>query len=113
NPQASRILGFIRQADPQSPLITQDVQDEEYEGFLEWVEFNAACGIQGCSDKDIEQLFLDSVYSSRGRCSPCHFDNWDRNTIGSPPWIKTGGTCNQASLATLREIERSGYIDVE
>jgi hypothetical protein len=67
---------------------------------------------EGCRDKDIEQLFLDSVYSSRGRCSPCHFDNWDRNDIGSPPWIKTGGSCNQASLGTLRQIERSGYIDV-
>lgn len=146
DPQQSRVLSFIQQADPASPLITQEVIDEEYQAFLEWLDYNVACGSAacgnvscgtphqatcetarepkvadvenattptGCSDKDIEQLFLDSVYSSRGRCSPCHFDNWDKNDVGSPPWIKTGGTCNQASLATLRQIERAGYIDVE
>jgi hypothetical protein len=142
----SQILSFIQQADPASPLITQDVVNQEYQAFLEWLDYNVSCGSaacanvscgephlatcetarepkvadvenaaepMGCSDKDIEQLFLDSVYSSRGRCSPCHFDNWDKNDIGSPPWIKTGGTCNQAALATLRQIERAGYIDVE
>lgn len=145
-PEQSRVLSFIRQANPESPLITPDVVDQEYQAFLEWLDYNVSCGSaacgyvscgephqatcevakepkvaevenastpMGCSDKDIEQLFLDSVYSSRGRCSPCHFDNWDKNDIGSPPWIKTGGTCNQASLATLRQIERAGYIDVE
>ncbi|HEX2878927.1 MAG TPA: hypothetical protein VHO25_05260 [Polyangiaceae bacterium] len=142
----SQVLAFIQQADPESPLITQDVVDQEYQAFLEWLDYNVSCGSaacanaqcgaphqatcekarepkvadvenaaepMGCSDKDIEQLFLDSVYSSRGRCSPCHFDNWDENDLGSPSWIKTGGTCNQAALATLRQIERAGYIDIE
>ena len=146
DPEASKILTFIERANPQSPLITQNVIDQEYEGFLDWVKFSAACdetacgGVTcgtehdtfcdtaeepeleqlqsepqptGCSDRDIEQLFLDSVYSSRGRCFPCHFDNWEQNNIGSPMWLHTSGTCNQASLATLREIERSGYINVE
>jgi hypothetical protein len=146
SPEHSRILSWIRRADPASPLITPEVIDQEYEGVLEWIEFNAACGsaacgnavcqkpqdpfcetvaepeleeflaqpaAEDCSDKAIEQYFLDNVYRTRGRCYPCHFDSWDRNTIGSPVWIHTGGTCNQASLATLREIERKGYIDLD
>lgn len=146
-PEDSLILSWIERANPASPLITQDVIDEEYGGVLDWIRYNAACGQEvcagavcshtqdafcgaalepkledlagkndyptGCTDLDLEQLFLDSVYRSRGRCSPCHFDNWEKNTIGSPPWIHTAGDCNSASLATLREIERRGYIDID
>lgn len=149
DPETSKILSWIERADPESPLITQEVIDEEYEGFLSWIQFNAACGAEECadvtceppssepfcntqdeptyedavdatsvdtecSDLAIEQLFRDTIYRSRGRCYTCHFDFAAGEILGDPtPWIRTDGSCNEASLATLREIERRGYIDVD
>jgi hypothetical protein len=146
-PDESLILTWIKRAHPESALITQQVIDQEYDGFLQWIQYNAACGAEvckgvtcnqtdasvcptaeaheaplpdgapptpyGCGDRDIEQMFLDDVYSSRGRCAPCHFDNWTNNNLGSPSWIHVGGTCNQGSLATLREVERLGLINID
>ncbi len=148
-PKDSKILSWIERADPASSLITEQVIAEEYDAFLDWSQFSAACGQQvcgdatcdppsdapccdtvaepsyedaqkaleqteGCSDLEIEQLFRDSVYSSRGRCYACHFDYAAAEIAGNPPpWIRTGGNCNEASLATLREVEKRGFIDVE
>lgn len=43
NPEDSRILGWILRASPQSELITGDVIQAEHDGFLEWIQANAAC----------------------------------------------------------------------
>jgi hypothetical protein len=146
-PESSKILTWINRADPASPLITEKVIDEEYQGFLEWIEFSAACGKaacgkvsceppdkvpvcevvdeptldqalagevpNGCSDLEIEKLFSDTVYSSRGRCFPCHFDTEGEQPGNPPRWVHAGGSCNQASLETLRQVEHGGYINID
>lgn len=67
-----------------------------------------------CDPLSIERSFRDTVYASRSRCAPCHVDSFDGEIPGDPArWVITSGNCDQASLATLREIERRGYIDVE
>lgn len=42
-PRDSRILGWIKRASPDSELITDQVIQAEHDGFLEWIEANAAC----------------------------------------------------------------------
>lgn len=65
----------------------------------------------GCEDLQIEQLFRDTVYASRGRCFPCHFS--EELDIGAPRFIDQSLSCEAASLTTLRNIERAGWIDVD
>jgi len=69
--------------------------------------------MQDCSDVAIEQRFADEVYAWRGRCSPCHHSNQPNADAAAPRWIRTEGNCATASLATLRRVTSSGYIDVE
>jgi hypothetical protein len=146
SPERSRILGWIERANPESPLITEQVIQEEYDGFLDWIRFSAACGSDACgdvqcgtteetvcaiereprlaevkdaglpdscSDLEIEQLFRESIYSSRGRCYPCHFDTGG-DILGDPPrFMHASEACNLSALETLRHIERGGYMDLE
>lgn len=42
-PENSKILGWIKRASPESELITDEVIQAEHDGFLEWIEANAAC----------------------------------------------------------------------
>lgn len=144
-PEKSKVLSFIGQAEPDSDLITDEVIQQEHDAFLEWIELEAKCrecshsrcgdadapfcesaGEPGeydpaddpgdCQDKTLEQLFLDTVYASRGRCSPCHFEKKeDPFGLNPPPpkWIHQSGSCEAASLATLRHVERAGYINVD
>ncbi len=137
NPEASTILTWIERAEPDSELITTEVIDEEYAGFLAWIEqvatcddcpvFTDPCGdaeaddvtCQGdahkpfvdpgdCSAHTREALFQDRVYAWRDRCYPCHFDNKDNN---GPNWIVTG-SCELASLQTMHNVLRNGYVDL-
>lgn len=143
-PEQSSILGWIQRASPDSEQLTEQVITEEYDGFLEWIEFSARCGGALCPDvacgpRDealncpvgapldpaatedtaaqcdsltIERLFLDNVFAWRNRCSPCHVDTTAEGIAGEPsPWIRTSGSCEEASLATLNEVERRGLID--
>jgi hypothetical protein len=66
----------------------------------------------GCDDKSIEQLFRDTVYASRGRCFPCHFQE-QPPTDDAPKWILQSGNCDNASLLTMRNVVASGYVDVK
>lgn len=42
-PEESHILGWIERASPDSELITEKVIQAERDGFLEWIQANAAC----------------------------------------------------------------------
>lgn len=42
-PADSKILSFIRRASPDSELITVEVIQSEYDGFLQWIEASASC----------------------------------------------------------------------
>ena len=138
DPRSSTILQWITRADPASPLIDQQVIDEEYAAFLAWIEATAACG--GCYDGDApcgapamqacdaedpktepyedpgdcsmltrETLFRRRVYAWRDRCSPCHFDD---NAIEAPKWIATGA-CELGSLTTMRNVFERGLVDLD
>jgi hypothetical protein len=65
----------------------------------------------GCSDRDIEQLFLDTVYTFRGRCYPCHYESADSPPVGATPWIVEQDNCHASSLATLRNVLEANLID--
>lgn len=136
DPAASVVLQWIARADPASPLIDQDVIDEEYAAFLDWIEATAACGScyigdapcgepsevtcdedpdstayddpGDCAPLTRETLFRHKVYSWRDRCYPCHFDNKDSE---APKWLATG-PCELASLETMRNVLDGGLVDL-
>jgi len=143
HPERSTILEWIRRADSQSELITEEVIELEYQSFLEWIELEARCrscagtpcgrrenptycqpvdtpkaatdtsSLAGdCSDKALEQLFLETVYASRGRCYPCHFTT-NSSIADAPKWIEQEGSCEAASLMTMRNVIQAGYVDLE
>lgn len=136
DPAGSVVLQWISRADPASPLIGQTVIDEEYSGFLAWIEATAECGLcytgstpcgepvetvcdaddpaqdayedpGDCSPVTREALFRHDVYAWRDRCYPCHVDNTE---FEAPKWIATG-PCELASLQTMRNVLERGLID--
>jgi hypothetical protein len=134
-PTESLLLQWISRADPASPLIDQQVIDEEYAAFLAWIEVSAACGLcyageaacggaaavgcaeeapeepyvdpGGCDAVVLEELFQRRVYAWRDRCSPCHFDD---QKIDAPKWIATG-PCDLASLKTMHAVVNGGLVN--
>ncbi|WP_434420933.1 hypothetical protein [Nannocystis pusilla] len=136
-PEASVVLGWISRADPASPLIDQEVIDEEYQAFLAWIEATAQCGLcwsgdspcgepsgeeceedeeapawvdpGDCSPLTRESLFRHKVYAWRDRCFPCHFDSSD---IEAPKWIATG-SCELGSLMTMRNVLERGLVNYD
>ncbi len=64
-----------------------------------------------CAERTLEALFLESFFPYRGRCYPCHVEGKPVEAP-APKWIEVGA-CETASLATLRNIARAGYIDVD
>lgn len=48
DPDQSKVLAWIARAHPESTLITQDVIDQEYAAFKEFVEQIATCGPAAC-----------------------------------------------------------------
>lgn len=48
SPKDSKVLSWIKRAQPESELITQAVIDAEYDAFYEWLSFNARC--DQCAD---------------------------------------------------------------
>lgn len=65
-----------------------------------------------CSDEALELLFRDRVFANRGRCFPCHHEGQDNAELDAPRFFATAGNCNAASLATLRNLERAGVLDL-
>lgn len=149
NPEGSLVLSWIARAKPESDGITSSVIDEEYQGFLEWIEHSATCGERacptfedpcglaegeeapepcglvdidddwapfddpgGCSDLVLEAMFANDVYAFRGRCHPCHWSTFADSIEEAPKWLQIGA-CDVASLETLRQIEKRGYLDVD
>jgi hypothetical protein len=65
----------------------------------------------GCDDLSVETSFLNTVYVFRDRCFPCHFSNQKLADQAAPRWISVEGGCEAGSLATLRNVQASGYAD--
>jgi hypothetical protein len=137
DPASSVVLRWISRADPDSPLISQQVIDEEYSAFLSWIEATASCGLcytgdapcgapvaaecakdepakddpedpGDCSDLTREALFRHDVYAWRDRCSPCHVEG---TSVDAPKWIATG-PCELASLTTMRNVLAARYVNL-
>jgi hypothetical protein len=66
----------------------------------------------GCSDVEIERLFRDSVYASRGRCFPCHFNQEEYAAPGALRFVEQEGSCDTSSLTTMHNIIEAGLVDV-
>ncbi|MCA9650585.1 MAG: hypothetical protein H6712_16360 [Myxococcales bacterium] len=47
-PDQSKVLDWILRADPSSPLITENVLQQEHDGMLEWIEYHSSCGAFVC-----------------------------------------------------------------
>ncbi|HEY6728639.1 MAG TPA: hypothetical protein VI197_31725 [Polyangiaceae bacterium] len=66
----------------------------------------------GCDSKTLEQVFLDTIYVTRGRCYPCHF-------VGAKPtpdalqWLVQQDNCGASALASLNNAVANGLIDTE
>lgn len=140
SPQDSELLVFIDRAQPESEGITDDVIAEERQAMEQWIERAAecrdclppgdgsACGRArpgpcraydpkfvdpgGCDDRTLEQLFMNTFFFDRGRCYPCHFEQ-GHPELEAPTFIFDDGSCSAASLRSLRELVRRGYLDAE
>jgi hypothetical protein len=141
HPEDSRLLELIGQAVPDSELITQQVIDEEREGFEQWLTYSLECnacrgavcgsaeaGVRcestlppnadpalgdpgGCGSAQLEEVFFQTIYSNRGRCSPCHFN--DHAGEEAPQWIEVDYACDEASRRTYQNVIERGLIDVQ
>jgi hypothetical protein len=143
DPEHSTILSWITRAKPQSELITQQIIDEEYAGFRDWIRYNVECEecadtacnfTEGgafceselepvatydpaeadpgdCEDETLLELFTNTIYITRGRCSPCHVNNYPEDKYEAPQWLDVQGDCESASRRTLLNIESRGLID--
>ena len=113
-PDQSGVLAQILQAEPQSALITEEVINEEYEGFLEWILYSADCHdevcgevqdacaggpaetanvpdgvatpLGACSEAGLIDLFDERVYAWKGRCHGCH-DDCENEKWEAPCWL--------------------------
>lgn len=146
-PDDSLVLDWIaRGSNPSSPLITQEVVEQEYGAFREWIHYSVACeecsdvncpgqgdagafcpgqaepvlGYEpeeydpgGCSDQALFEVFRSTVYASRGRCSPCHYNDHDLEAYEAPLWIDVLGDCDSAARRTYWNVLDHGYVDAD
>ncbi len=138
-PSESVILDWISRATP-AGLVTDELIAEEYAGFLAWIEAAAECdacaelddpcgeGEEGptpcdaeepplefedpgdCEEVTLEAVFRNRVYPWRDRCYPCHFTTKPK-PAEAPKWVEVGG-CELASLGTMRNVVKAGYVDL-
>jgi hypothetical protein len=59
------------------------------------------------------EVFRNTVYASRGRCSPCHYTNHAFEDYLAPQWLDVVGDCESASRKTYWNVLDNGYVDVE
>jgi len=141
-PEESVLLSWIGRKAPESSLIDNSIVLEERAAFLQWFEHEANCGTCAdvscpdpeptgcaaddsvdnaydvatdpgdCSAETIERLFRGTVFRWRARCGPCHIDGAD-SSANAARFFFQDGDCGVASLASLRRMEGSGYIDAE
>jgi len=66
-----------------------------------------------CSDLALERLFRDTIYASRGRCYPCHFESETEAAPEALHFIDQSGSCDEASLVTMHALIDAGLVDVK
>jgi hypothetical protein len=88
NPDDSLVLAWIRRAQPESDLITEQVIEEEYEGFREFVGQMAQCGGESCQGVRCPQT------RPAAECGPADAPD------GDPPVVPPDTGCDDLSLET-------------
>jgi len=86
HPDQSVVLSWIQRAQPESDLITQQVIDEEYEGFREFVTRLATCGGESCEGVHCP------LSSSDAACGA------ELDDPSEPPLVPPGTGCDDLSL---------------
>jgi hypothetical protein len=66
-----------------------------------------------CSDLALERSFRDTIYASRGRCYPCHFESETEASPEALHFIDQSGSCDEASLETMHAVIDAGLVDVK
>lgn len=124
NPDQSAVLGWIERAHPDSDLITQEVIDEEYEAFKEFVEQIAECGGEACrgvrcptsdvgeSCGEADHESTDSFLVPPGTsCDSPTLEAQFRDTVYV--WRDRCGPCHFSSHVTAGGVSAPLFINVE
>lgn len=76
SPDESLVLDWISRASPTSPLITDAVIDEEYQGMRDWIDYYSGCGLTECAgvtcgdaEREVFCEIQNEPLSERGRLS--------------------------------------------
>jgi hypothetical protein len=140
-PPKSKVLSWIGRAKPESELITAQVIADEYSAVADWLGYVSRCGTcsqakcknassgtcpeeemlseariedadpGGCAPSTLELVFRKTVYDNRGRCSPCHFDDYEDPE--TPSWITVSQTCALGAASTLHAVEKRGLVNFD
>lgn len=86
-PDQSKILSWIQRASPDSALITEQVIQAEYTGFLEWIQASASCP-EACAGATCSTPSADDI---------CKLDN--APTVATP--APDSFDCSDAALEQL------------
>jgi hypothetical protein len=143
HPEASIVLGWIERADPASPLVTEAMIREEYDGMLEWIRFSSDCGLLECeavNDPCREPSSLEceiplpeeqQTFDDPGDCSERTLEAmfaakvyaWrgrcfpchfaDEPGESEAPRWIQVGECDVGSLATMREVLARGLVSTD
>lgn len=74
---------------------------------------NRALDSGDCSELALERLFRETIYASRGRCYPCHFESEKDTVPEARHFFHQSGNCDESSLETMREVIDAGLVDVK
>ena len=126
NPDDSKILQFISRRPKQPTLVTENVRQQEYEAFREWIRA-AVIDSTLIADKDAQPIgsqlpeevirharndrvlasFVESVWTEVGRCAACHSPDRNQKQVfehgEQVSWIKLGDP--EATLKYMLEFE--------
>lgn len=132
NPEDSKILELIEKATP-SGLVTQEMIDREYDGFLSWIEFSSDCHeescagvtcgsgapsgdptphLGGCSEEALIASFAAKVEPYRNRCVGCHGEFAPEPANGvliGHWWDESGG--ESSPMKTMYNMMAYGVIN--
>lgn len=67
----------------------------------------------GCDSKALEQVFLETIYVTRGRCYPCHFQGVKNPPPDAIQWLVEQDNCEASALASMNNAIENGLINVD
>ena len=67
----------------------------------------------GCDDKALEEVFLETIYSTRGRCYPCHFAGTPNPPKGAIQWLVEEDNCEASSVTSMHNALENGFVNTD